>query len=203
MRAFRGELEPVADSDEGLKFEPSGEIRRVTAVEPIPELGPFDIAGSINATSTSTDNEITEIEMRTNQVGQFWIHPLSPVEIEVKQDGQQDFRYETAQQRAVLSPAVENNMTVVFVVHDDVPFFDITNPNTYGLQRSRIVFTGFKFLVSDEPVTAADVEGDPVSIPTERLERQTQRAEQATQSQPESRARRERSRGRSRRGGGR
>lgn len=185
MRAFQDALEPVADPGEGVEFRPEGQIRRVTDVEQFPELGPVDF-GAVVAGDTLEDQEVTQLELRANQLGQFRVHPISPVDIEVAQDGQQDFRYETANQRAVISPATRSNLTTIFVFHDDVPFFNIFNPNSYDLQKTQVAFFGFKMLLSDEPVEAGQVEGEPKPVPVERLEVSTQTRDQgqATQSAP-------------------
>lgn len=174
MKAFQQELEPVALPGQVLRLLPNDNLRRVESVEPLPHLGPFDF-GNVAAGDSLTDQEVTQIEMRDAALAQVRAHAISPVELEVAQTGQQMFRYETAQQRGFLSPTTPSHLTTVFVFEDDTAFLTIRNPNTYELQRTRLAFTGFKFLLEPGALDEAPVDAQPIAVPTQQLEKSTQR----------------------------
>lgn len=178
MKAFNNEQVPVAKRGNVVRLEPEGTLRRVEAVEQLPVIGPVDL-GSVSSGGTATRDgsneiEITELEMRQNQLSQVWVHPIAPVEIEVAQDGQQDWRFETAQERGTIEAGLPAQFRELYVLNDDVPYFLVTNPNSYDLQTCRIAFSGWKFELQAGELDEAPVDEQPISVPIERLERSTQ-----------------------------
>lgn len=180
MKAFNNEQIPVAMVGQVLQLQPRERFREVQALEQLPLIGPEDY-GPIAADGDATDDgaseiEIEALEMRQNHLAQVWVHPLSPVEIEVRQDGQQDTRFQTANRTAVITPDMDPQFTEIFVLGDNVPYFRISNPNSYELQTSRIAYSGFKYLLNDSNLSESEVsDRQPISIPIEKLERSTQR----------------------------
>lgn len=177
MKAYDRELEAVAGRGDVLELRPTGRLHRVSDFEPIPHIGPIDITdgGGIGAGNESTNNEIEALDMRTNSLGQFYIHAISPVEVEVAQTGQQQFRYENAQQRGFLAPGTMTHITTVYVYEDDTIYLNVRNDNTYDLQRARVAFTGFKFLLEEGTVDPNEVpQDDRIPVPVQQLESPTQ-----------------------------
>lgn len=180
MKAFQQERVPVALAGQVLRLEPRDELRAVRSLEQLPLIGPVDF-GAITAGQNATDSsgdveiEVTELENRQQQLTQIWVHVMSPVEVEVRQDGQQDTRFQTANETAVITQDMSPQFSELFVLEDDVPYFVVSNPNTYDLQKSLVAFSGFKYLLEPD-VDPSQVEGQPISIPIEKLERSTQAA---------------------------
>lgn len=179
MKAFQQELEPVALPGQTLRLLPQEALRRVESVEPLPQLGPFDF-GAVTAGNSLTDREVAQIEMRDAALAQVRVHPISPVEVEVAQTGQQMFRYETAQERGYLGASTPAHLTTLFVLEDDTAFVTIRNDNSYDLQRTRLAFTGFKLLLEPGELDEARVDEQPIAVPVQQLEKSTQRRSGST-----------------------
>lgn len=179
MPAYDPPLQPVALTDQILNLQPDDGFRRVDSVEPMAQVGPVDF-GSAAAGGTATDSsgsseiEVTELEMTQHQVGQFRIVPISDVEIELRQDGRQEQRMTNANTASQWTPHTPANLREFYVWTDDVPYLVVTNPNTYAMDATRVAFHGFKYNLTAEEIPESQVDGQPISIPVDKLEGTTQ-----------------------------
>lgn len=183
MVAFQPELRPVALPDQVVRFEPDNTLRRVRSVEQIPLIGPVDF-GAVTSGSAATNSngeeeiEVTELEMSQNQFGQFRTQVVSPVEIEPRQTGKQEQRFATSNTVGVFAPTTPPVLSDLFVLTGGVPYFVVNNPNTYDLDKSLVSFHGFKYLLEPGELDEGQVSGQPIAVPTDRLEQSTQRGSQ-------------------------
>lgn len=182
MPPYTQEAVPVALSGEAVRADPSDATYEVTAVEQMAEIGPVDFgsAGSGSEATESGSNIIeldSELEMEGNQLGQFWINPLSRVEVEVRQTGNQDQRFVNSNQVGVITPSTPLNQRQVFVHEKGVPRLIVRNPQTWDMAKTLVGFTGFKLVLGDE-LSEADVQemrGTPAGVPTDSLKQTTGR----------------------------
>lgn len=179
MPAFQRILQPVALPGQVFRLEPEDTLRRVISLEPMAEIGPIDfgaITSGANATDADGNNEVevTELEHNQNQIGQYRIDPISPVEIELRQTGRQEQRMTNANTISQMTPVTPPNLREVWVLTDEVPYLVVNNPNTYDMSHSLVQFQGFKYLLEEGEIPESDVRGQPISIPVDRLERAVQ-----------------------------
>lgn len=175
MPPFDDTLEPLALPGEAVRVVPEGTTYEVTAVEQMARIGPVDY-GSASSGSDATENGSSvidlddELEMDGGTIGQFWVNPLSDVEVEIRQTGQQEQRFVNANQVGVITPRTPANQRVVYVHEDETPHAIITNPQSWDMDKTLIYYTGYKMHVS--PASRGDVEsmrGEPATVPTDSL----------------------------------
>lgn len=172
MPPYDSGVEPVALPGQQVKLMPSGDTYTVEAIEQMAKLGPFDF-GSAGANDDATENGSNiiemddELEMGDDHLGQFWVNPLSDVEIEVRQSGQQEQRFVNSNQVGTLTMQTPANMRQVFVHDDDVPHFIISNPNDYDLAKTLVYFTGYKYALTDARGSGGSA--GPATIPVGSL----------------------------------
>lgn len=178
MPPFDNDLGPVALPGEAVRLEPDGATYEVTAVEQMAKIGPIDY-GSATAGGTATEsgsniiNLDDELEMNDGVLGQFWVNPLSDVEVEVRQQGEQEQRFVNANQVGVITPNTPPQQRVVFVWESDAPHAIITNPTTVAMDKTLVYYTGWK-LVTGSVLSDAEVDemrGTPASVPVDSLKK--------------------------------
>ena len=177
MAPFDNTIEPVALPGHAIRIVPDGDVYGVTAVEQLARIGPVDY-GPISAGDTASEggSEIIdledELEMDTNTFGQFWINPLSDVEIEIRQTQQQEQRFVNANQVGEISMLTPRNQRVVYVHEDEAPHAILSNNNTFDMDRSLVYYTGFKMSLTPRPLSDEQVNsmaGRPATVPTDSL----------------------------------
>lgn len=180
MPAFDLPLEPVALPGEAVRLDPSDEVYPVTAVEQMGVIGPIDY-GSATAGSEPTEGGSSiidigdELEMNADVLGQFIVNPLSRLEIEVRQQEEQDQRLVTANTVGEITPWTPVNQRVVYVHETLAPHFIIKNRQTWDMDRTLIQYTGFKLVLGDQ-LSQSQIEqlpGEPAAIPTDTLKQTT------------------------------
>lgn len=180
MPAFQRPLVPVAKPGQVIRLEPDDTLRRVRAIEQLAQVGPLDF-GSIAAGANATDSdgndevEVTELEMNQNQLGQYRVDPISHVEIQVNQTGRQEQRFANSNEVSLITGMTPANLRELYVLTSGVPYFIVNNPHTYAMDHSLIKFQGFKYLLEPEELQQGDVNQQPISVPTDRLEQAVQR----------------------------
>lgn len=177
MPPFDSTVEPVALKDQAVELSPSGDVYKVEAIEQMGRVGPFDY-GAVSANDTATDGgsdviELDdELEMTGSDLGQFWVNPLSDVEIEVRQVGQQDQRFVSSNQVGEITMNTPLSMRQLYVHGSDVPQVIISNPRNEALAKSLVYFTGFKLKLADQPMSQRqqdELSGDPAAVPVDTL----------------------------------
>lgn len=177
MATFQESFKPVALPDQVVKLLPDEELREVRAVEPMMGITSIDFGPlSAGGKNGPDGNEVTELTMDTNHLGQFRMSVLSPVEIQVNQDGKQDQRFTNSNTRGTITPTTPLHLAELFVFQDGLPFFIIENPNTYALERTLVSFQGFKLILEPDELSEEDLgRRQPIGVPIDRLEVTTQR----------------------------
>lgn len=186
MPPFRSPVEPVALPGEAIRLEPSNQVHEVRAVEQMGRIGPVDFgsANSGNSATESGSNIIDlngELNMTDAHLGQFLINPLSLVEVEVRQTGDQDQRFVNKNQVGVITPYDPPNQRLVWVWEDNAPKVIITNRQTWNMAKTLLYFTGFKYQVDPQPLSEGEIRqmpGSPASVPIDSLKKSPQEAEQ-------------------------
>lgn len=174
---FESAVEPVALPGHVVRLQPSGETRKIVAIEQLGKLGPYDFgAASADDYATESGSNIIdmddELDMSSDDFGQFIVNPLSDVEIEVRQQGEQQQRFTTENQVGKITADLPPNQRVVFVDEEHSPHFRIKNlSESHDLSKTLVYFTGFK-LVMGESVPeqkAASMRQGPATVPVGSL----------------------------------
>lgn len=175
MPAFQLPFKPVAYKGQAVELLPSGEVYRVEGVEQMARLGPVDFgsANSGNAATESGSSIIdldTELEMSDNALGQFAINPLSRVEVEVRQTGDQDQRLVNNNSVGKITPYTPLNQRIVYAHEQEHPKVIVTNNQTWDMSKTLVYFNGWKLELSGDTLTQGQIEqlpGSPAAVPSD------------------------------------
>lgn len=172
MPPYADTKEPLALKGEAVELLPAGVVREVLAVEQMGKVGPIDYGsatsgGDATESGSSIINLDDELEMDDGTLGQFWINPLSDVEIEIRQTGQQEQRMVNSNQVGSITPRTPAPMRQVFVHGDDDVHAIISNPKTWDMAKTLVYYTGYKFTLSADRPTG--LSGEPAAIPVDSL----------------------------------
>lgn len=184
MPPFVNPRDPVALPGEAIRLEPANEVHRVQAIEQMAQIGPVDYgsATSGNAASESGSTIIDledELEMDDNQLGQFLVNPLSRVDVEIRQTGDQDQRFVNKNQVGVITPWTPANQRLIWVLESSGIQAIITNNQTWDMAQTLIYYTGYKFLLEPEPLNENEIRqlsGRPASVPVDSLKKKPSEA---------------------------
>lgn len=176
MPAYADPLEPVAYPGQAVRLEPSNRVFRVESLENLGRIGPVDYgAASAGASASESGSSVIdledELEMRDGQIGQYLINPLSRIEVEVRQNGDQDQRLINKNKVGKITPYDPLNQRLVWVEGSADISAIFTNQNTYDLQKTLVYYVGHK-LVLGEQMRESEVDqmrGEPASIPVDTL----------------------------------
>lgn len=179
MPAFREPFNPVAYPNQAIRLEPSNTVYKVKSLEQMARIGPVDFgaATSGNKASESGSNIIDledEVEMKENALGQFLLNPLSLVEVELRQTGDQDQRFINKNTVGKITPHDPPNQRLFWTWEDNAPRVIIENPQTYDMEKTLIYLTGFKYVVGSDPLSdreIRDLAGEPASVPVDSLKK--------------------------------
>lgn len=183
MPPYVNPLDPVALPGQAIRFEPSNDVHEVQSIEQMGRIGPVDY-GSATSGNDATENSSSiidledELEMEDNHIGQFIVNPLSLVEVEIRQTGDQDQRMVNKNQVGVITPYDPPNQRLIWVLASSGIQAIITNPQTWDMAKTLLYYTGFKYVLDPEPMSPSQVErlsGVPASVPVDSL---TKRADQ-------------------------
>lgn len=180
MPAYDLPIEPVAVPGQAVRLDPSDTVREVTAVEQLGVIGPQDY-GPASAGSEPTDGGssiidlASEIEFNEDTLGQVLINPLSRVEVEIRQTGDQDQRFVTANSVGRITPWTPVNQRQVFVLGTGAPKAIINNEQTWDMAKTLIQYTGFKLVLGDEldDRQVREMRGQPAALPVDTLKQTT------------------------------
>lgn len=180
MPAFNLAIEPVAMPGQAVRLDPDDTVREVTAVEQLGVIGPADY-GPAPAGDTTTEGGsriidlADEIEFNEDTLGQVIVNPLSQVEVEIRQTGDQDQRLVTANTVGRITPWTPVNQRQVFVLGTGAPKAIINNDQTWDQEKTLIQYTGFKLVLGEE-LTESEVHqmrGEPAAVPVDTLKQVT------------------------------
>lgn len=175
--AYQLALEPIALPGQVFQLKPENSLREIRAIVPLPWIGPLDVTGSLNAGATdTTEIDMTELEVKQNQIGQFRIMPVSNgLGVDVRETGAQQQMYNAANVIATIEPGTPGNLTDVFIVEDSSIHLKLTNNNTYQLTETNVAFTGFKYQLTDHELGDQELGGrQPIAITVDEIETQGQ-----------------------------
>ena len=187
-------FEPIAKVGENLILIPPSSycvdnngrlvFYKITFIEPLPEI--IKDFGAVSASSSVTDQEVTELYVYDNQLAQYRIYPISDVQIKVKQP-KASTRYATKNTVSYISKFTKpDNLREIFIFSDkNATYFDIINPRAEALSESLVRFVGWKFILAPIIVdslqqlpktytvvpleTARTINSDPITFFIERL----------------------------------
>lgn len=174
MAPYDASLGPVALPGEAVRLAPHDETYEVQAVEQMARVGPVDF-GAAASGNDATENGSRfiplddELEMDDNTLGQFWVNPLSDVEVEIRQTGQQEQRFVNANQVGTITPRTPAVQRQLFVYEDDHPHAIITNNQSWDMDKTLIYFTGWKLNLSPQQTDPSRTRGGPAVVPTDSL----------------------------------
>jgi hypothetical protein len=179
MPPFDNNFEPVALPGEAVRLVPSGEVYEVAAVEQLGRIGPVDYgaasAGSQPTESGSSIIDLTdELELFDSELGQYWVNPLSDVEVEIRQTGQQDQRLVNANQVGVITQRMPPSQRQVFVHGSDDVQAIFTNNDNWDHAKTLVYYTGFKLALGPQ-LDRGEVQsmaGQPATVPSDTLKQE-------------------------------
>lgn len=185
MPAFYGSpFEPVAAPGQAVRLEPANTVFEVKSIEQLGRIGPVDFgaaaAGADASESSSTIIDLDgELDMNDNRLGQFVVNPLSRVEVEVRQTGNQDQRFINKNQVGKIESTDPPNQRLVWVYEDNAPQVIVTNPQNWDMAKTLLYFIGFKYVLGSRPLSrqqVADLPGEPTSVPVDSLKKSPEEA---------------------------
>lgn len=179
MAPFINPQEPVALPGEAIRLEPANEVRKIKAIEQLGRIGPVDYGAVNSGQTTGITNLEDELEMNDNQLGQFLVNPLSLVEVEIRQTGDQDQRFVNKNQVGVITPHDPANQRLVWVLGTTGIAADITNRQTWDMAKTLVYYTGFKYVLEPGALSRGAVEqlpGEPASVPIDSLKKSPEEA---------------------------
>ena len=143
---FKSDFEPVALPGENICILPERKFYRVKYVEPLPEIEKD--FGAISASSTLSDQEVEEIYMPKNELAQYRVTLKTPgLKLKVKQP-RGTGRFLTKKQQAVITDLTSGtNLTEIFQFEDTTFIVDVTNTTSSNLSESKVVFSGFRYVL--------------------------------------------------------
>ena len=178
--AFNTSFRPVAEPGQVVNLLPREQLYEVEKLEQLPDLGPFDF-GEVGAGGQAVDadgqvqQELEDLELRSDHLGQFRMEIVSPVEVEVNQPGRQNQRFKTVNIRGSFTTDTPSHLSEFYVFGDDVPYFIVENPNPFDLQQSLVQIRGYRIWL-DGPVGENQLRGrTPANVPTGQLSERAQR----------------------------
>lgn len=169
-------FEPVAKIGENLIFTPLNSYAykngrpvyyKISYIEPIPAV--YKDFGSISASSSLSNQEVTDLYLEDYQLGQYRVIPIDDVKIEISQP-QATARYTTKSYTSYVDRLTyPENILEFFILSDDnKPYFKITNPHDWSIAKSRVKFIGWKYILVEKPVvTENDIPNAFTAIPLE------------------------------------
>lgn len=180
MPAYDLPVEPVALPGQAVRLDPDDEVFEVTAIEQLGVIGPEDYgAASAGGEASESGSDIIdlvdEIEFTEGTLGQVVINPLSRVELEIRQTGNQDQRLVTSNSVGNITPWTPVNQRQVFVRGGGSPQAIIHNDQTWDMAKTLIQYTGFKLVLGDR-LTEGEVEqmrGEPAAVTVDSLKQFT------------------------------
>lgn len=109
--------------------------------------------GAIADDGVDADNEITDIEMNSGELGQYRFEPLDPIKVEVKQPmAASRFSIKNTVVR-VSQRSVINNPTLsdteFYVFENDNVYMTATNNSGAALTKSRVQFYGYRYILEE------------------------------------------------------
>jgi hypothetical protein len=151
---FSYALEPVVKIDENVCIltESGRTYARVTCIEAIPEI--IRDFGAISAGGETGFVEITDIQVNMkNQFAQIRFFPIDNIEIYVNQP-QSCQKWASTKTTARVSKFIEEyngpccgnfNLTEIFQHGTQGLYFNVKNPDTVDITKSRVLFFGFVY----------------------------------------------------------
>lgn len=179
MPPFVDPQQPVALPGDAIRLEPANDVHRVRSIEQMARIGPIDYGAATSGSDVTEggSNIIDledELEMDDNQLGQFLINPLSLVEVEIRQTGDQDQRFVNKNRVGQITPYDPPNQRLVWVLSSTGISAIINNPQTWDMAKTLIYYTGYKYLLSPDPLSEGEVNqlrGQPASVPVDSLKK--------------------------------
>ena len=169
-------IEPVAKIGENIIFTPlnsyaykSGRplFYKIAYIEPIPAV--FKDFGTVSASSSITNQEVTDLYMDDNQLAQYRVIPIDDIEVAINQP-QAMARFTTKSYTSYVSKLTDPHSFLEFFVFEDnnKPYFKITNPHDWDIAKSRVKFIGWKYILVPKLVkTENDIPNAFTAIPLE------------------------------------
>lgn len=159
---YEKDFEPIIDIDQNLSVltENGWEDFIVGYIEPLPPSEDFvKDFGLLADDGTATDQEITLVEMKNNELGQFRFEPLDEINIKVGQP-QAAARFSIKNKvvrvtrlSTIRDPTLKH--TEFFVFEDNnVYFTEVKNESGGSLAKTRVQFYGYRFVLKNWLTTA-------------------------------------------------
>ena len=153
---YEKDFEPIVRPDENVKLLlPQGHIYgRVVFVEPLQpivvDVGPLKAAGPSSWPAVGTSKELDELELGSNEFGQWRMLVLDDFLVEFRLPAAMG-RFVTKNGATYVSKlstllAKNSGITEFYTYSDQVPQVVTYNPNFYDLLTARMVFAGFRYV---------------------------------------------------------
>ena len=151
------DFEPVVEIDQNLAVltETGWQYFVVGYIEPLPPSEDFiKDFGLLADDGTATDEEITLVEMKTNELGQFRFEPLDEINIKVAQPSAASrFSIKNKHVRVTRLSALRDTTlkhTECFVFEgDNIYFPEVKNESGASLAKTRVQFYGYRFVLKE------------------------------------------------------
>lgn len=175
--AYVNPQQPVALPGEAIRLEPSGDVYKVRNIEQMGRIGPHDYGAAASGNSASkSGSTIIQIDdqlaMQDFHLGQFLVNPLSQVEIEIRQTGEQSQRFVNKNQVGQITPYDPPNQRLVWTFGGSNIYAIITNNKSWDMAKTLVYFTGYKYQLGQNVLSKTEVDnlpGSPASVPVDSL----------------------------------
>jgi hypothetical protein len=149
-KIYKKEFEPVADIGDNIVLEPVKEAYKVVYVE---FTGIIDKDfGPIGAGAIIRDQELKELELSKDQLGQFRVYFVDNIKFRNWRQPRGVGRFYMKSVQTYIDNTIQTlgfeyfgNLTEFFVFENRTPIVDVENPTTTPLSTSKVKFFGFKY----------------------------------------------------------
>jgi len=167
-KIYKKEFEPVADIGDNIVIEPVKEAYKVVFIE---QTGVIEKDfGPIGAGAVIRDQELKELELSKDQLGQFRIYFVDNIRFRNWRQPRGVGRFYVKSAQTYIDNTFQTlgfeefgNLTEFFVFEDRTPIVDVENPTTTPLSTSKVKFFGFKYDLEKLP----SIPSTYISIPVE------------------------------------
>ena len=149
-KIYKKDFEPVADIGDNIVLEPRKEAYRVVFVEPTGIIEKD--FGAIGAGAKLTDQELKELTMEKDQLGQFRIYFVDNIRLTNWRQPRGVGRFYMKSASTYIDNTFQSlgldrfgQLAEFFVFEDRVPMVDVENPTGSALSNSRVKFFGYRY----------------------------------------------------------
>jgi len=161
---YKGELTPIVKYGENLYLIPLKKYFSVMYVEPLP--GDLKDFGALSAGEVAAGyTQVTDMNMSEFELAQWRVKLLDDITLSIRQkQGVGKYITRNVMEQLEFRTAIysgSGNMFEIYVYEDEAPWIQATNPTNYDIEKSRIFFEGFRYVLQE----LTDVPSKSTAVP--------------------------------------